>query len=68
MLFFDDEARNRNVEKELGVYMQLVKTGVTVKAVDAAVKEWRHRREFRERFFPAKKRKTDDEDKADAEE
>ena len=42
MLFFDDEARNRNVE-ELGVVMQLVRDGVTVEEVDRGVQEWRKR-------------------------
>ena len=43
MLFFDDEARNRNVE-ELGVTMYLVRDGVTREVVDRAVREWRGRR------------------------
>jgi magnesium-dependent phosphatase 1 len=42
MLFFDDEARNRNVE-ELGVVMKLVKDGVTVKEIDEGVQLWRKR-------------------------
>jgi magnesium-dependent phosphatase 1 len=50
MIFFDDEARNRNVEKELGVYMHLIKSGVTTKAVDDAVKEWRSRQKFKSHF------------------
>ena len=50
MIFFDDEARNRDVERQLGVYMHLVKTGVTKKAVDDAVKEWRSRQKFRSHF------------------
>ena len=43
MLFFDDEARNRNVE-ELGVTMYLVRDGVTADVVDRGVREWRKRR------------------------
>jgi magnesium-dependent phosphatase 1 len=43
MLFFDDEARNRNVEP-LGVTMYLVRDGVTRKEVDEGVKEWRRRK------------------------
>ncbi|KAH0533477.1 hypothetical protein GP486_009005, partial [Trichoglossum hirsutum] len=44
MLFFDDEARNRNVETELGVMMYLVRDGVTNDEVDRAVREWRAKR------------------------
>jgi magnesium-dependent phosphatase 1 len=44
MLFFDDEARNRNVEAELGVLMYLVRGGVTNDEVDRAVREWRSKR------------------------
>ncbi|KAK3046864.1 hypothetical protein LTR09_011705 [Extremus antarcticus] len=42
MLFFDDEARNKNVE-ELGVVMQLVRDGVTRAEVDSGVRRWRER-------------------------
>lgn len=42
MLFFDDEARNKNVE-ELGVVMQLVRDGVTRGEVDRGVQAWRRR-------------------------
>ncbi len=42
MLFFDDEARNRNVEK-LGVIMYLVKDGVTKDELDNGIREWRKR-------------------------
>lgn len=42
MLFFDDEARNRNVET-LGVVMCLVRDGVTRAEVDRGVREWRRR-------------------------
>ena len=48
MLFFDDEVRNRNVEA-LGVTMCLVRDGVTRQEVDRGVREWRKRREERER-------------------
>lgn len=44
MLFFDDEARNRNVESELGVTFCLVRDGVTKDAIDSGVNEWRRRR------------------------
>ncbi|ERF75774.1 hypothetical protein EPUS_01604 [Endocarpon pusillum Z07020] len=44
MLFFDDEARNRNVEVELGVTFWLVRDGVTREEVDKGVWEWRKRR------------------------
>jgi magnesium-dependent phosphatase 1 len=43
MLFFDDEARNRNVES-LGVTMWLVKDGITKQEIDNGVWEWRKRR------------------------
>ena len=42
MLFFDDEARNRNVET-LGVIMCLVRDGVTRAEVDRGIREWRRR-------------------------
>jgi magnesium-dependent phosphatase 1 len=44
MLFFDDEARNRNVEVELGVTFWLVRDGVSREEVDKGVWEWRMRR------------------------
>ena len=43
MLFFDDEGRNRNVEKELGVAFQLVRDGVTRGEVDKGIESWRKR-------------------------
>ncbi|MBW0506947.1 hypothetical protein O181_046662 [Austropuccinia psidii MF-1] len=42
MLFFDDEARNKNVET-LGVVMYLVNNGLNWQALDAGVKSWRTR-------------------------
>ncbi|KAL9618965.1 MAG: hypothetical protein Q9160_006359 [Pyrenula sp. 1 TL-2023] len=47
MVFFDDEARNRNVETELGVCFRLVRDGVTKEEVDEGVREWRRRRGIR---------------------
>lgn len=44
MLFFDDEARNRNVESDLGVTFCLVRDGVTKTEIDRGVNEWRRRR------------------------
>ena len=44
MLFFDDEARNRNVESELGVTFCLVRDGVSRGEIDRGVNEWRRRR------------------------
>ena len=44
MLFFDDESRNKDVERELGVTFVLVRDGVTVEEVDKGVREWRRRR------------------------
>lgn len=41
MLFFDDEARNRNVQTELGVTFCLVRDGMTKEEVDRGVWEWR---------------------------
>lgn len=43
MLFFDDEARNRNVETELGVTFVLVRDGMTRDEVDKGVRAWRKR-------------------------
>ncbi|PGH12839.1 magnesium-dependent phosphatase-1 [Polytolypa hystricis UAMH7299] len=43
MLFFDDEARNRNVQTDLGVTFCLVKDGMTREEVDRGVWEWRRR-------------------------
>ena len=40
MLFFDDEARNRNVET-LGVSMYLVRDGVSRGEIDKGVRDWR---------------------------
>ncbi|KAL4881933.1 magnesium dependent phosphatase [Aspergillus karnatakaensis] len=47
MLFFDDEARNRNVETELGVAFCLVRDGVTKEEVDRGVWAWRRRNGIR---------------------
>jgi magnesium-dependent phosphatase 1 len=44
MLFFDDEARNKEVQKELGVLMMLVPKGVSMSSFDRGVREWRKRR------------------------
>ena len=44
MLFFDDEARNSNVQSELGVTFCLVRDGMTKEEVDRGVWEWRRRR------------------------
>jgi len=43
MIFFDDESRNRNVEKELGVVFVWVRDGVNGKAFDKGVEAWRKR-------------------------
>ena len=43
MLFFDDEARNRNVEMELGVTFCLVRDGVTREEIHRGVWAWRKR-------------------------
>ncbi|KAH8172219.1 acid phosphatase domain-containing protein [Sarocladium implicatum] len=45
MLFFDDEARNRDTET-LGVTMWLVRDGVTWSEVEKGVREWRRRRGY----------------------
>jgi magnesium-dependent phosphatase 1 len=42
MLFFDDESRNRDVER-LGVVMYLVRDGVTRAEFDEGVNSWRKR-------------------------
>ena len=44
MIFFDDEARNRNVETDLGAVFVLVRDGVTAGEVDRGVWEWRRRK------------------------
>ena len=41
MLFFDDEVRNQNVERERGVCFWLVRDGVTRGEVDRGVEKWR---------------------------
>ena len=41
MLFFDDESRNANVERERGVCFWLVRDGVTVEELDRGVEKWR---------------------------
>ncbi|EPS33203.1 putative magnesium-dependent phosphatase [Penicillium oxalicum] len=43
MLFFDDEARNRNVETELGATFFLVRDGMTRDEIDKGVLAWRKR-------------------------
>ncbi|RKU47641.1 hypothetical protein DL546_008727 [Coniochaeta pulveracea] len=43
ILFFDDESRNREVEK-LGVTMWLVRDGVSWAEVERGIEEWRKRR------------------------
>jgi len=48
MIFFDDEARNKNVERELGVFTYLVRDGMTIEVIDEAVKEWRRRKDMEE--------------------
>jgi len=42
MLFFDDEARNRNVES-LGVKMYLVRDGVSREEFERGIRDWRKR-------------------------
>ena len=46
MLFFDDEARNRDTET-LGVTMWLVRDGVTWEEIEKGVAEWRRRRGYK---------------------
>lgn len=46
MVFFDDEARNRDVEAELGPTFVLVRDGVNAAEVDRGIKEWRRRKGF----------------------
>lgn len=52
MIFFDDEVRNRNVEKELGVTFCLVRDGVSRDEVDRGVWEWRKRRGISKAHLP----------------
>lgn len=44
MLFFDDETRNKEVERYLGVKFTLVVDGVTKPLFDKAIEEWRKHR------------------------
>ena len=44
MLFFDDESRNMEVDRELGVLMVLVPKGVSLSVFDRGVLAWRKRR------------------------
>ncbi|KAL8377727.1 hypothetical protein RB595_008426 [Gaeumannomyces hyphopodioides] len=44
MLFFDDEARNRDVEQALGVLFCHVRDGMTWDELDKGVRRWRARR------------------------
>lgn len=46
MLFFDDEARNRDTERELGVCFSLVRDGVDVGVIDEGVRRWRKARKL----------------------
>lgn len=49
MLFFDDEARNRDTERELGVCFCLVRDGVDRGVIDEGVRAWRKRRGFQQK-------------------
>ncbi|KAI5296168.1 hypothetical protein KEM52_005373 [Ascosphaera acerosa] len=44
MLFFDDEARNRNVQRERGVTFCLVTNGVSRAEIDRGIRAWRKRK------------------------
>lgn len=46
MVFFDDEARNAEVERELGVVTVIVseRTGVTAEGINQAVRRWRNQK------------------------
>ena len=44
MVFFDDEGRNGNVERERGVCFWLVRDGVTIEEIDKGIRKWRQRR------------------------
>jgi magnesium-dependent phosphatase 1 len=43
MLLFDAEARNRNVQNELGVTFYLIRDGMTREEVDRGVWDWRRK-------------------------
>jgi len=58
MIFFDDEARNRNVQTELGVTFCLVRDGMTREEVDRGVWEWRRRKGIK----PAEQKSTEQAD------
>lgn len=53
MLFFDDESRNRDVERELGVTFYLVPDGVTRSEIDAGVRAWRKKRGITKKDVPS---------------
>lgn len=53
MLFFDDESRNRDTERELGVSFYLVRDGVTRDEIDNGVRQWRKRRGISEQSSSA---------------
>ncbi|KIL00184.1 hypothetical protein PAXRUDRAFT_821982 [Paxillus rubicundulus Ve08.2h10] len=44
MLFFDDETRNREVERKLGVTFVLVEAGTNWEVFEKGIREWRKRR------------------------
>ncbi|KIJ19589.1 hypothetical protein PAXINDRAFT_127769 [Paxillus involutus ATCC 200175] len=44
MLFFDDEIRNKEVEKKLGVTFVLVEAGTNWQVFEKGIREWRKRR------------------------
>ena len=46
MVFWDDEGRNSNVERERGVCFWLVPDGVTREEVDRGVDKWRRRKDL----------------------
>lgn len=60
MIFFDDEARNRNVQTEMGVTFCLVRDGMTKEEVDRGVWEWRRRKGIK----PDEQKTTDQTDEA----
>lgn len=60
MLFFDDESRNRDVERELGVTFYLVRDGVTRDEIDAGVRAWRKKRGITQKDTSSRSQETPD--------
>jgi magnesium-dependent phosphatase 1 len=65
MLFFDDESRNRNVERELGVQMILVPKGVSHSVFDRGVQAWRKRQKKSEEAIEEENDRIDEDEEGE---